>query len=148
MDAVKLYEGGLAVDDRGRLSFVNDFDFRDVKRFYMIENCSTNVIRAFHGHLKEGKYFFVARGSAIVAAVHLDNVESPSRKAEIRRFVLSDRKPAILYVPPHHANGLKALEAGTQIVVYSTSTLQESKNDDYRFPHDYWGMDVWEVTHR
>ena len=29
---VKVLEGGVAVDDRGQLSFVNDFDFKNVKR--------------------------------------------------------------------------------------------------------------------
>ena len=29
---VKLIDGGVAVDDRGQLSFVNDFNFENVKR--------------------------------------------------------------------------------------------------------------------
>ena len=28
------------------------------------------------------------------------------------------------------------------------ATLEEAANDDYRFPADYWGADVWNVESR
>ena len=34
--APRLYSGGISVDDRGSLSFVNDFDFAGIKRFYLV----------------------------------------------------------------------------------------------------------------
>ena len=144
----KLFEGGVGVDDRGAVTFVNAFDFAGVKRFYKVENFSCDVIRAFHGHLKEGKYVFVVKGSAIVAAVHMTDVTSPAKDAKMHRYVLSDRKPAVLYIPAGYANGFRPLEAGTQLVFFSTSTLEESKGDDYRFPADYWGESVWQVENR
>ncbi len=55
--------GGVAVDDRGSVRFVNDFDFKNVKRFYQVENHRVGFIRAWHGHLKESKYVYVVRGS-------------------------------------------------------------------------------------
>ncbi len=143
-----IIEGGLAVDDRGQLSFVNGFSLEGVKRFYQIENFSLDTIRAFHGHMKEAKYFYVAKGSAIAAAVELDDTKKPDKKNKVERFVLSSRKPSILFIPAGHANGFKALEAGTVLIVFSTSTLEESKGDDYRFPHDYWGNAVWETENR
>lgn len=144
----KLIEGGIAVDDRGQLIFANDFDFRDVKRFYMVENFDLDTIRAWHGHQRETKYAFVASGSAIVAAVEMDNLEAPNQTNEVHRFVVSARKPAILHIPAGYANGFKALENGTRIIFFSTATLEESRGDDYRFPVDYWGEQVWQVGHR
>lgn len=144
----KLIEGGIAIDDRGQLTFVNDFDFKGVKRFYIVENLSTDVVRAFHGHLREAKYALVVSGSAIVAAVAMDDTKAPNKKNEVYRFVLSARKPSVLYIPPHYANGFKALEYNTKIIFFSTASLEESKGDDYRFPHDYWGENVWEVEDR
>ncbi len=144
----QLLKGGLAVDDRGQVTFVNDFDFKDVKRCYMVENFSINTIRAWHGHQKEGKYVFVVSGSAIVAAVKMDNLETPDKNNEVNRFILSDRQPSILYIPAGYANGFKSLEADTKIIFFSTSSLEESKGDDYRFPVDYWGNDVWSVENR
>ena len=144
----KIIEGNLALDDRGHVSFINEFNFKGVKRFYVVDNISVNVIRAFHGHKKEAKYAYVPAGSAIIAAVKMDNTKSPNKKNQVHRFILSSRKPSVLFIPSGYANGFKFLEAGSKIIFFSTSSLEESKNDDYRFPHDYWGNDVWEVKHR
>lgn len=148
MEEIRVLDGGLAVDDRGTVSFVNAFDFAHVKRFYKIENFSQNVIRAFHGHLKEGKFVYVAKGTILLAAVPLNDVKAPDRTAKVSRFVLSGRKPAIVFIPPGYANGFQTLEDDSQILFFSTSTLEESKGDDYRYPADYWGATVWEVENR
>jgi dTDP-4-dehydrorhamnose 3,5-epimerase len=143
-----LINGGIAVDDRGTLNFANDFNFYGVKRFYQVQNFNTSTIRAFHGHLNEAKYVFVSKGSAIVAAVRLDDIKSPSKNQKVNRYILSDRNPQILFIPPKYANGFKPLEEDTRIIFFSTSSLEESKGDDYRFPIDYWGKDIWEVENR
>lgn len=148
MEEIQVIDGGLAVDDRGTLAFVNSFAFERVKRFYKVENFSTSVIRAWHGHMKEGKYIYCVRGSAIFAAVALDSTTVPSKTAKVHRFVISSRKPNIVFVPPGHANGFRCLEEGTQVIFFSTASLEETKGDDYRFPVDYWGSEVWEVENR
>ncbi len=148
MRDLRLIQGGIAVDDRGCLNFANDFNFYGVKRFYQVQNFSTSTIRAFHGHLKEAKYVYVAKGSAIVAAVELDDVKSPSKNKKVNRFILSDKKPQVLFIPPKYANGFRPLEEDTRILFFSTSSLEESKGDDYRFPVDYWGKEVWEIENR
>lgn len=144
----RLIEAGIAVDDRGQLTFANDFQFEDVKRFYMVENFSNDVIRAFHGHLKEAKYALVVAGSAIIAVVAMDDTEKPNQQNQVFRYVLSSRKPSVLYIPAGYANGFKALENGTKVMFFSTATLAESERDDYRFPHDYWGKEIWEAEQR
>jgi dTDP-4-dehydrorhamnose 3,5-epimerase len=148
MDSPLLISGDLAVDDRGSVSFVNDFRFENVVRFYRVANFSTSVIRAWHGHKKEAKYAYVVSGSAIVAAVPFDHDTSPDRNAAVQRYVLSAAKPRILYIPPGHANGFRPLEDNTVILFFSTSTLEETRGDDFRFPPDYWGAHVWEVENR
>lgn len=135
----KIINGGLSVDDRGSVTFVNDFNFSDVKRFYVVENHRAGFIRAWHGHEKEGKYVFVAKGTALIGAVDM-NSESP------KKYILSDRSPKILYIPPGHANGFKTLEEDTRIIFYSTSTLEDSLGDDIRFPFDKW--DIWKEDFR
>jgi dTDP-4-dehydrorhamnose 3,5-epimerase len=144
----KIIDGGIAVDDRGQLTFANDFNFSGVKRFYMVENFFANTIRAFHGHAKEAKYVLIASGSAIVAAVKVADFSNPDKSEKVNRFVLSSRKPSLLFIPPGYANGFKPLEKDTKIIFFSTSSLEESKGDDYRFPADYWGKEVWEVENR
>lgn len=143
-----LIAGALAVDDRGSVSFVNDFGFASVVRFYCVRPFSLTVIRAWHGHKKEGKYVYPVSGSAIVAAVPFDHDTTPDRSAKVQRYVLSAAKPSVLYIPPGYANGFRPLEDHTSMMFFSTSTLEASKGDDYRFPPDYWGSQVWEVENR
>jgi dTDP-4-dehydrorhamnose 3,5-epimerase-like enzyme len=141
-----LIKGGIAVDDRGSVSFVNDFNFAGVKRFYMIENHRQGFIRAWHGHRNEGKYFFVVKGSALVCGVQVDNWEMPSKDLKVHRFVLSDTQPSILFLPAGYANGSLSLTRDAKILVLSTSTLQESLGDDIRFDAHYWNP--WNIEER
>lgn len=141
-----LIQGALAVDDRGELGFVNDFNFTGVKRFYSVQNHRQGFVRAWHAHRHEGKYVTVVEGAALIGAVVVDNWEKPSPQAEVNRFVLSARKPAVLFIPPGYANGFMSLSADTRLIFFSTSTLEESKGDDIRFDAHYW--DVWQIIER
>jgi dTDP-4-dehydrorhamnose 3,5-epimerase-like enzyme len=139
-------DGGLAVDDRGQVSFVNGFDFDGVKRFYMVSNHSAGFVRAWHAHKKEAKYVLVVKGAAMVGAVPIDNWDKPSKDSEVKRFVLSEKKPAVLYIPAGHANGFMSLTKDAQLMFFSTSTLEESLGDDIRYDARYW--DIWSVEER
>ncbi len=133
-----LIAGDLVVDERGTLRFINDFDFKNVKRFYQVENHRQGYIRAWHGHKKENKYMYVVSGSAFVGVVDLET-------EEIQKFILSSSKPRILWIPANTANGFMNLEENTKIIFFSSSTLEESKKDDLRFPHDKWN--IWDIKY-
>jgi len=139
-------EGGLAVDDRGQVAFVNDFDFEGVKRFYMVSNHAQGFVRAWHAHRYEAKYVLVVQGSALVGAVAIDDWDSPSKEAEVHRFVLSEKKPGILYIPAGYANGFMSLTEDARLVFFSTRTLTEALEDDIRYDSRYW--DIWEIEER
>ncbi len=146
MEELIIYKGGLAVDDRGAVSFVNEFDFNGVKRFYVVENHKQGFIRAWHGHKIEAKYVSVVKGSAVIAAVKIDNWDKPSKDLEVKRFVLSEKNPSILFIPSGYANGFMSLTEDTKLIFYSTSSLEDSKEDDYRFESRYW--DPWNIEER
>lgn len=146
MDKPKMIQGGIAVDDRGNVSFVNDFDFHDIKRFYMVENHQQGFVRAWHAHKKEMKYVMVVKGAALVGTVKIDNWEKPSRDLQPEKFILSDQKPTVLYVPAGYANGFMSLTADARIIFFSSSTLEESKGDDFRYSARYW--DIWQIEER
>jgi dTDP-4-dehydrorhamnose 3,5-epimerase len=139
MEVTKLIQGGLAVDDRGSVRFVNDFKFEGVKRFYQVENHRSGFIRAWHGHKKEGKYVYVVSGSALIGVINMDT-------EEVSKFVLSDKTPKILWIPPGNYNGFKTLEENTKIIFFSTTTLEESLNDDIRQDFDRWN--IWDEYFR
>lgn len=140
---IEIFIGESKKDNRGNISFFNTFYFKNVKRFYIVENANKKIIRAFHGHMKEGKYVFVTSGKILLCIAPLTNAGNPSTKVKVERFFLSYKTPKIIYIPPKYANGFKILEKNTQVIFYSTLSLQDSLKDDYRFSYDYWGKDVW-----
>ena len=144
-----LIKGGLAVDDRGWLSFVNDFDFSKVKRFYQVANFTNSTIRAFHGHLIEEKYVYVATGEAMILLVPINNTSKTDKSAVVEKFILSEKSPSILHIPAGYANGFKTLSENTKIIFFSTKSINDSEqHDDYRYPFDYWGQDIWKIENR
>jgi dTDP-4-dehydrorhamnose 3,5-epimerase-like enzyme len=146
VETPRLLEGGLAVDDRGSVAFVNAFDFEGVKRFYVVANHRQGFVRAWHAHRREAKYVTVVSGAAVVAAVRIDDWERPSRAAEVHRFVLSAAKPSVLFIPPGHANGFMSLTDDSRLLFFSTSTVEETRDDDVRYDARYW--DAWTVEER
>lgn len=142
----RLLTGGLAVDDRGEVGFVNDFDFAGVKRFYTVRNHRQGFVRAWHGHRREAKYVTAVAGAALVAAVQIDDWTTPSPALNVVRHVLSAAAPRVLYIPAGYANGFMSLTEDARLMFFSTSSLQESTGDDIRFDARYW--DVWSVDER
>jgi dTDP-4-dehydrorhamnose 3,5-epimerase-like enzyme len=141
-----IYDGGLAVDDRGQITFVNDFHFESVKRFYMVSNHKQGFVRAWHAHKQEAKYILAVSGAALVGAVKIDNWQKPSKDLPVGRFVCSSKKPQVLYVPAGYANGFMSLTSDLKLIFFSTATLEESADDDFRFDARYW--DIWNVVER
>jgi len=146
MNSPRLIQGNLRIDDRGEVSFVNDFVFEGVKRMYIVRNHQSGFIRAWHAHKKEAKYIFVASGTALVGAVEIDNFENPSKNCKSYRFTLSAKTPAVLFVPPGYANGALSLTSDTVIEYFSTASIEEAKDDDYRYDARYW--DIWGIIER
>jgi dTDP-4-dehydrorhamnose 3,5-epimerase-like enzyme len=141
-----LFKGDLAVDDRGQVSFVNDFRFEGVKRFYMVSNHLAGFIRAWHAHRHEAKYVTVVSGAALVGAVKIDDWDHPSPSLPVQRYVLSAQKPQVLFIPPGYANGFMSLTPDLKIIFFSTATIEESCADDVRYDARYW--DIWQVVER
>ncbi len=126
------------VDDRGFLWQL--FEGDNIKRAYVVGNFDKNTIRGFHLHREESKWFFIVRGSAKFVTVK-------EKDGYIENFVLTEKRPAVLQVPPGYYNGWKALEDGTILIGMSDKTLEESKKDDYRADPFKFG-DVWKVKDR
>lgn len=143
---LSLIKAGVAVDERGQVQFCNSFDMKEIQRFYIVSNHQPQFIRAWHGHKKEGKYAFVITGAAIFAAVKIDNWDSPAKDLPVQRFVLSEKNPGILKIPAGFAHGFNTLLPGTKVMFFSTSSLEESSGDDYRYEYNYWNP--WEVNPR
>lgn len=141
-EAPKLINVETYLDDRGCLSFCNTLDFSKIKRFYKISHVKADTIRAYHGHEREGKYLYVLSGSCLVGVFRLNY----SLSCWQYKWTLSDKKPQILWVPPGHANGFMNLSQTMELMIFSTSSLEESRNDDLRLPYDSY--DIWKPDPR
>lgn len=133
-----LIQGGSYEDERGKLRFVNDFDLSQVKRYYIIDHPDARVVRAWQGHKKEQKWFQVLSGSFLISVVKPDNWENPSENIEPETFVLKVTENQVLHIPGGFANGFKALEANSKILVFSDFSIAESANDNFRFDPQLW----------
>lgn len=158
MEEPRLIPGGGAVDERGRVIFCNGFDLAQagIKRLYLLSNHQAGYVRAWHGHKTEAKYVLVTRGAALVCCTPLESfgtlagsystATSPP-PPNVYRFVLSDRQPAVLYIPPGYANGHMALVTPCDVMHFSMFTIEEAKGDDLRFPARAI-PGVWEITEK
>ena len=141
-----IINGDLSADDRGELMFVNQFNMELVKRFYVVSNHKQGFIRAWHAHKIESKYVFIVNGTALISTVQIDDWNNPSSDLAIDKFVLTAKKPSILYIPSGYANGFKTLSTETKIIFFSTSTLKDSIDDDYRY--DAYKWNPWGIIER
>lgn len=128
---INTINGGIVVDERGIIRFANDFDFSWVKRFYQVSNHDKGFIRAWHGHIKESKGVYVAKGSIWLGIVDM-------KTEEISKIVLSDQKPTVAYIPKEHYNGFMTLEEDTIVFFFSDTYLEQSMNDDIRLPYEQY----------
>jgi dTDP-4-dehydrorhamnose 3,5-epimerase len=133
-----ILKGGTFTDERGSMRFVNDFHFEDVKRFYFIKHPDTSVVRAWQGHQFEKKYFYPISGSFVVAWVKIDDFNNPCKDLNSEYHILSAANSEIISVPKGYANGLKALEPNSEIMIFSDMDLEQSVNEKIRFPSDWW----------
>jgi dTDP-4-dehydrorhamnose 3,5-epimerase-like enzyme len=141
-----LITGGKSIDDRGSVSFFNEIDLSIWKRFYIVSNHSLGFIRAWHGHKLEHKMVIPLEGSSLVASVKIDDWVRPSIHEIPEKFTLSADSPKALFIPKGFANGFKTLTPDAKLLFLSSSTLEESSADDYRFDWNLWNP--WEVEFR
>lgn len=138
MSDIKIIKGGIFEDYRGAISHVNDLNMGDIERFYIIHQYDTSIVRAWHGHQFEKKWFYAIKGSFTMAFVKIDNWESPSACLKPEVFQLSEKDSNILYIPEGYANGIKANEPDSILMVFSNKVLSEAVNDSWRYDKDLW----------
>lgn len=140
-------ELSVSSDDRGAfVPFLNRDELvamgcPEIKRIYYVANYGAGIIRGFHFHKNEWKYFTIVSGSAKFIAI------DPKKPNTVYTFVSSVRKPIIIIVPPLYANGWVSLEPSTILLCASSATFDESVKDDARYDPLFWG-DVWTVKGR
>lgn len=136
------------VDDRGYLTeIVHIYDLVGQKfgQVYLVGNTTRGIIRAYHKHDILWDYFFISHGSAKFILVD-DREESQTYK-HINIFILSQRNPSLLIIPPGVYHGWMSLEDDTQMISTASDVYNREKPDETRISPDSFG-DLWTVQGR
>lgn len=131
-------EGKRYQDERGMITFNNDFDASQIKRIYTIENHSTDFIRGWQGHKIEQRWFACMKGSFEISVIEVDDFEKPSKDLTITKYVLTDEVLTYLHIPSGYITAIQSKENSSKLLILADYGLGEIK-DEYRFPIDYFG---------
>ena len=134
----KIIQGGNFSDHRGTLSYVNDFSFKDIERFYIISNSDTHPLRAWQGHKLDAKNFYCLSGSFRIHYVKIDNWENPSKDLTIETVTLTESESKMLHIPAGYANAIESLGPDSKLISFSTLPLSNVSEDDVRYDANYW----------
>jgi dTDP-4-dehydrorhamnose 3,5-epimerase-like enzyme len=117
----ELIYGSEHIDKRGSLLFFNALNLESSKRFYIIQQSEAGLVRAWQGHRKEQKWFYVVEGAfkIVLTIIHGKDIK-------------------VLHVPGGFASGFVAINPNSKLMVFSDFQLEESLQDDFRFDKDMW----------
>lgn len=124
-------------DERGIITFNNDFDASKIKRIYTIENHSTEFIRGWQGHKIEQRWFSCMKGKFEISVIKVDDFTQPSKDLDINKYILEDNQLDYLHIPAGCITAIKSVKKGSKLLLLADSGLGEIQ-DEYRFPIDYF----------
>jgi dTDP-4-dehydrorhamnose 3,5-epimerase len=158
IEGVRLVELVRHEDDRGFLYEVIHSTDNFVHKFgqvYVVCSPVRGSVRAFHRHSVLWDYFCVVRGAGKFVLALADDEELRRCRNEgdecvpvaLETYVLTERKPALLVVPPGIWHGWMALEDNTLIVATGSEVYNRKDPDEVRASAGVFG-DVWAVKGR
>ena len=136
-----LLEGKKHQDERGIITFNNDFDASQIKLIYTIENTSLDFIRGWQGHKIEQRWFASMQGSFEIAVITIDNFENPSKDLIPEYFILKTNNLDFLHIKSGCITAIKAKEENSKLLVLADYSINEIQ-DEYRFPLDCFKLSL------
>ncbi|MCH5233469.1 MAG: WxcM-like domain-containing protein [Muribaculaceae bacterium] len=138
MSQIKVIQGEVFTDHRGIITSLNNFHFQDIKRCYFIHHPDEAVVRGWHGHQNERKWFYCVKGKFSVAMVKIDDWDNPSPDLKPEIFHLTEKNSRLVCVPCGYANCLKAWEKDSVMMVLSDKILEVALLDSWRYDKSLW----------
>ena len=135
----KIIKGNSFTDIRGTIYFNNSFDTSEIKRMYIIQNSSVNVIRGWQGHKVEQRWFSSLQGEFEIHLIKVDNWETPSKDLQSIKYNLSSDKMNVLHVPPGYVSSIRSKESASKLLAMSNYGIEEIK-DEYRYENEYFKL--------
>ena len=138
MKHIEIINGEIFEDHRGAIISNNGFDLTDIKRIYTIHHPNKEIIRAWQGHLHEVKYFKCIKGSFVVAWKEIEQDLMNINNENAEYHILDSKNNEVLKIPNGYANGLKAIENDSSILVFSDFNLNDSIKEKIRYDSNQW----------
>jgi len=132
-----LIKGNAHCDSRGNLLYNNIFDSSPVKRMYVIQNSSLDILRGWQGHQIEQRWFSALHGSFCIKLMKIDNWELPSKQLVCKEFMISNKTLDVLHIPKGYVSCIQAIEEGSILLVMADYLMGEVA-DEYRFDLKYF----------
>lgn len=129
---VNVYPGGQHHDERGVLLHNNPLDLSRVKRSYLIQNATTDLVRGWRGHRIETRWFICVWGKTRIWVAPLDALPNPDF-TQFPFFDLDASSYDCLEVPPGHATAFQSLIPDTRLQCFSDYSIGDVQ-DDVLFP--------------
>ena len=139
MELPKIIKGNSFTDIRGTIYFNNSFDTSEIKRMYIIQNSSVNVIRGWQGHKVEQRWFSALQGEFEINLIEVDNWETPSKYLQSIKYNLNSDKMNVLHVPPGFVSSIRSKEPASKLLAMSNYGIEEI-NDEYRYENEYFKL--------
>ena len=136
-----LHLGKKFEDERGIITFNNDFDASPIKRIYTIENKSLDFIRGWQGHKIEQRWFACMQGSFEIVVITIDDFENPSKDLIPEYFTLKTNNLDFLHIKSGCITAIKTKEENSKLLVFADYSINEIQ-DEYRFPLDYFKLEL------
>lgn len=135
------HKGNIYCDERGTITFNDEFDVSQIKRIYTIENHSVDFVRGWQGHKIEQRWFAGMKGSFKIAVIKIDDFENPSKELTPEYFILNANSLDFLHIESHRITAIKALEEESKLLVLADYGFG-GINDEFRFPLDYFKAEL------
>lgn len=137
-EQIEIIEGEIFSDHRGDIFSLNNFNFEGIRRTYIIHHPDKSVIRGWHAHKHERKWFYCIKGEWTLGLVKIDDWDTPSPSLVPTIINLTDSKSKLVCVPAGYANCLKAKNDDAIIQVFSDVSIPEAYEDSWRYNSSLW----------
>ena len=106
-------------NEYGVLEYCNELILNKYRRFYTITHPSIDKIRAWQRHPLEAKCFIPLKGKFLISWVKIDCFDNPSPNLKAESIILDSICKKLVEIPKGYANGFKALEPNSELLVFS-----------------------------
>lgn len=134
-----LLEGRKHQDERGIITYNNDFDASQIKRIYTLENFSEDFVRGWQGHRLEQRWFACMKGIFEISVIVVDDFGNPSSDLAVEKYILTDDVLTYLHIPAGCITAIRAKKTNSKLIAFSDYTLGEI-DDEYRYNLDYFKL--------